>query len=363
VTASTPTVRAELPPYDGSSAGRPRHSTRRRLLGALLALVALGAAVLGLAGSQEELGQAADTLQTVRIGWVGVCVAAELAAFALVGAGLRVLLVRRPRPGLPALTAISVSAQAAASCLPGGAALAGVVSYRQLRHRRVRDADGAAACVVSSATQAAALPALALVAAELPGGDGPIPGLRAAGVTVLVIMVLLVGVLVVLRRRHVTARLVLAAGRLYARGRAALGRSPGQSGGESPVAGLARRVAELHIGRRRLGVAGALSGGYWVADALCLAAAFPAVGAPVPWRGLLLSYTAAQLASVLPITPGGLGVVEGSLTVGLVAFGGSGATALAAVLLYRLVSFWGLLPAGALAWAGLRLTSRPGGRS
>jgi len=37
------------------------------------------------------------------------------------------------------------------------------------------------------------------------------------------------------------------------------------------------------------------------------------------WKGLLLAYGAGQLAADLPITPGGLGVVEGSLTIALVA--------------------------------------------
>jgi uncharacterized protein (TIRG00374 family) len=57
---------------------------------------------------------------------------------------------------------------------------------------------------------------------------------------------------------------------------------------------------------------------------------------------------------MLPFTPGGLGVVEGSLTVALVAYGGSTQSALSAVLLYRLISFWGLLPAGAACYAALR---------
>ena len=63
--------------------------------------------------------------------------------------------------------------------------------------------------------------------------------------------------------------------------------------------------------------------GNWVADCGCLALSFLAVGARVPWRGLLLAYGAGQLATILPITPGGLGVVEGSLTVALVTFGGA----------------------------------------
>jgi uncharacterized protein (TIRG00374 family) len=58
--------------------------------------------------------------------------------------------------------------------------------------------------------------------------------------------------------------------------------------------------------------------------------------------------------SALPFTPGGLGVVEGGLTATLVAFGGCPAGTLTAVLLYRLVSHWAVVPAGVLAWLVLR---------
>jgi uncharacterized protein (TIRG00374 family) len=84
----------------------------------------------------------------------------------------------------------------------------------------------------------------------------------------------------------------------------------------------------------------------WLFDCGCLVAAFGAVGAPVPWRGILIAYGAGQLAANLPITPGGLGVVEGSITIALVAYGGAEATTVAAVLLYRLLSFWVQLPIG-----------------
>ena len=60
----------------------------------------------------------------------------------------------------------------------------------------------------------------------------------------------------------------------------------------------------------------------WLLDCACFAMMFRAIDAPIPWKGLLLAYGAGQLAATLPITPGGLGVVEGSITVALVAFGG-----------------------------------------
>ena len=86
----------------------------------------------------------------------------------------------------------------------------------------------------------------------------------------------------------------------------------------------------------------------WLLDCACFAMMFVAIDAPIPWKGLLLAYGAGQLAATLPITPGGLGVVEGSITVALVAFGGAEASTAYAVLLYRLISFWLILVIG---WA------------
>jgi uncharacterized membrane protein YbhN (UPF0104 family) len=53
----------------------------------------------------------------------------------------------------------------------------------------------------------------------------------------------------------------------------------------------------------------------------------------------------------LPITPGGVGIVEGGLVLTLVAYGGSPVSSTAAVLVYRSISFWLLILVGWLAWA------------
>jgi putative heme transporter len=98
----------------------------------------------------------------------------------------------------------------------------------------------------------------------------------------------------------------------------------------------------------------------WLLDCACFAMMFPAIGAPIPWKGLLLAYGAGQLAATLPITPGGLGVVEGSITVALVAFGGPEASTAYAVLLYRIISFWMILAVGWLFIGQLALQVRRG---
>jgi hypothetical protein len=98
----------------------------------------------------------------------------------------------------------------------------------------------------------------------------------------------------------------------------------------------------------------------WLLDCACFAMMFLAIGAPIPWKGLLLAYGAGQLAASLPITPGGLGVVEGSITVALVAFGGPEASTAYAVLLYRIISFWMILVIGWLFIGQLALQVRRG---
>jgi uncharacterized protein (TIRG00374 family) len=78
----------------------------------------------------------------------------------------------------------------------------------------------------------------------------------------------------------------------------------------------------------------------WVADIGCLAGSIIAVGSPVPWSALILAWSVGVGASSFGITPGGLGVVEAALAAALVAAGMHSPRAVAAVLLYRFISFW-----------------------
>jgi pimeloyl-ACP methyl ester carboxylesterase/uncharacterized membrane protein YbhN (UPF0104 family) len=92
----------------------------------------------------------------------------------------------------------------------------------------------------------------------------------------------------------------------------------------------------------------------WLADAAVLAVSIRATGAPVPWHDLLLVYGSGIAAQSFNITPGGLGVAEGTLSLALIATGLRAGQALAAVLLYRLASFWLVAFAGWLVLFWLR---------
>jgi putative heme transporter len=98
----------------------------------------------------------------------------------------------------------------------------------------------------------------------------------------------------------------------------------------------------------------------WLANVGCLVAAIEAVGGGVPWTKLLLIYCAGVAASSFNLTPGGLGVVEGVMTAGLIAAGMRSAVALGSMLIYRLVTFWLVMLVGWTVYGMLRSARRHG---
>ncbi len=107
-------------------------------------------------------------------------------------------------------------------------------------------------------------------------------------------------------------------------------------------------VAE-RLGDRLLYACGAAVG-RWLFDLLALVTAITAVGAHPRFSLVLLAYVAAQLLAQIPVTPGGIGVVEAGLAATLALAGVAGGDAAVATLAYRLVSYWLMLPAGLVAW-------------
>ena len=74
------------------------------------------------------------------------------------------------------------------------------------------------------------------------------------------------------------------------------------------------------------------------------------------------AWSLARLLGSLPITPGGIGVVEVGLTTALVGFGGANAEVVAAVLVYRVLTIVPTLVLGLVAgatWRRLNLSAQP----
>ena len=122
---------------------------------------------------------------------------------------------------------------------------------------------------------------------------------------------------------------------------------------------LATRLAEL--GRSRDVMRKALVWAIlnWLFDAASLWVFVGAFGHLVNPDGLLVAYGLANVLAVIPITPGGLGVVEATLTTLLVGFGTARGVATLGVIVYRLIQFWAPIPLGGLAYLSLQV-DRPG---
>lgn len=89
-------------------------------------------------------------------------------------------------------------------------------------------------------------------------------------------------------------------------------------------------------------------------DYLCLVCVLRAVGGRANPALVLLAYTTAGVITLIPITPGGLGIVEAGLSGMLVLAGVGAADTLIATLAYRLASYWLPLPAGSVAYVMFR---------
>jgi uncharacterized protein (TIRG00374 family) len=127
-----------------------------------------------------------------------------------------------------------------------------------------------------------------------------------------------------------------------------------------PVTGVDRLlVRERDTIRSGLGqrweAAVMLTAGRLLLDYLCLLAMVRATGdAQGEWALVLLAFAIAGVIGLVPITPGGLGIVEASLSGLLVLAGMNAGDALLATLAYRLASYWLPLVASPFAYGLFR---------
>jgi hypothetical protein len=137
---------------------------------------------------------------------------------------------------------------------------------------------------------------------------------------------------------------------------------PGLSGErvEHAIMDGARTFATMARDKRVLSLALLWASLNWLLDAAslwCFVAAFGKLANPVE---LFAVYGIANVAGALPITPGGLGVVDSLTPLLLVGFGVTRSVATLGVIAWRLVNFWLPIPTGALAYASLKVKPRAG---
>jgi hypothetical protein len=139
-------------------------------------------------------------------------------------------------------------------------------------------------------------------------------------------------------------------------------RIPGLSGEkvEKAVMEAAQSFALLARDKRVMAWALLWASLNWLLDAgslWCFVAAFGHFANPIE---LFAAYGIANVAGALPLTPGGLGVVDSITPLLLVGFGVTRSVATLGVLGWRMVNFWLPIPTGAIAFVSLKVTPHSG---
>jgi hypothetical protein len=281
--------------------------------------------------------------------------AEALALIALAALTWQLLATGGGRVRFGSMVGLTLASNALALTLPGGPVWAATFLFTQLRRRGVHASLSAYALGVTWTFSALALGAVALVGVDLAGSNGPAAPFRiAATIATVALVLLLVGCGLMLRSKRFRALAEPRVARVASHPRIA---PPLERCRE--WARWARSVPLRKAVLARCVGAAVLN---WIFDCGCLICSILAVGGHVPWQGVLAAYGLTQLAAVLPITPGGIGVVEGTLSLLLISYHVPAATAVAAVLLYRILSFWILVALGWTTVGGLVALQRRAGQ-
>lgn len=116
----------------------------------------------------------------------------------------------------------------------------------------------------------------------------------------------------------------------------------------------AAQVTQLLADRRGLRRFALWASWNWVFDAASLWVFLAAYGWRAEPLGLVVGYGLANLVAGLPISPGGLGVIEAVLIPSLVGLGGPSAIVVLGVVSWRFVEFWAPIPGAGLCYLSLR---------
>lgn len=338
----------------------PVSSHQRRLRMARVAVVAVATVALAGAGVTQRSVLAASLAVLGHLQWIWVpaAVMLELASLAaLAGVQRRLLAAGGARVGVRPMLATTFAANAVSVSVPlAGPELATLFTFRRLT-RQGADATLASWSLLAGGVVSTAAGALVVAGGGLSSGNTAILA-AAAPVTLLAMAALAVVAMAahqpwlrgVLERSAAWA--LRHAGRVLRRATD----DPGQA-----ARAWAGRLGSLHLPLSGWAMVTGLALANWLTDAAVFAVSIHAAGAAVPWHIFLLIYGSGVAAQSLTITPGGFGFAEGTLGLTLVAAGLRPGPALAAVLLYRLVSFWLVACAGWLVFLGLRRRRLPEG--
>lgn len=293
--------------------------------------------------------KAVELLGKVNLVYLLAGVGLEVAAVVAYTQLTRTVLPPGGSPSRFSLLRIQTATLSVSHVVPGGAAAGTSLGYRLLNQAGVDGPDAGFALATQGLGSAVVLNALLWLALVI---SIPLNGFNPLYVTAAIIGAVLIGgfslLIILLTRGEQRAADLLQslAHRVPMLDEEAIGRL---------VHRLAARLRELGTNRRLLVRAIGWATANWLLDAASLWVFVAAFGHRVRLDALLVSFGLANVLAAIPVTPGGLGVVETVLTSSLVGFGTPRGIALFGVLSYRLVNFWLPIPLGGLAYLSLQV--------
>jgi uncharacterized protein (TIRG00374 family) len=342
--AGTPEAPASSPKK--TKRGRWVPTPVRRLIKLLLLVLVVEYLVLPqIAGSRK----AVHLLGQVNPWYLLIGTALEAGAIIAYVQLTHAILPPRSSPTRRSLLRIQLSTLSLSHVVPGGSAAGTSLGYRLLTSAGVDGPDAGFALATQGLGSAVVLNLLLWVALVV---SIPFHGVSAAYLTAAIVGVVLIGgfsaLVLLLTKGEERAAHVLrtVAGHLPLIDEEAVGRL---------VHRLAARLRRLAEDRKLLARAVGWAAANWLLDASSLWVFVAAFGHRAPIDGLLVAFGLANVLAAIPLTPGGLGVIETVLTSTLVGFGTPRGVALLGVLTYRLVNFWLPIPLGGISYLSLQV--------
>jgi putative heme transporter len=333
----------------GEPAASRRPSRRRLVVRALLAVAVVAAVYLGLLPNLVDVDQVWATLAAMT--WLELATLLLVAVWNLLSY-LLPQLAALPGLGLRQAVLESHASTAVGNLLPAGQAVGLGVTYRFYTSYGFGGGPIALSLLVQGVWNnfvKLGMPIVALGLLVL-AGDATGALAPAAVVGLVVFVIALAGFAFGLSGERRAARL----GRALAGGAAAVRRvvrRPGRPDWEHGAVAFRAQAVTLLRGRWHWLTATTLVSHLSLFLVLLLALRHVGVSeAEVSWVEALAAFALVRLLSAVPVTPGGLGVVELGLAAALVLAGGQEAQVVAAVLVFRVLTFVLPIPLGALTW-------------
>jgi putative heme transporter len=325
--------------------------SRRQLLNVAIIVGSVGWLAWLIVTEHSQLGKAIAGLGHARGGLIFAAYACErLSIIALGRMQRRLLRAGHHQLTLTSVLGIVIAGNALSVSVPiAGAGLGAAFSFKEFERHKVSHHAAAFALAVSGVLSTATLMVIVAIGALISGNrTAAIFGLLGA----VAIGALLAGTLLALHVpvcQRAVERVAVRTVRLGYRVR----RKPPDRA-ELVVAETRERLAALHLSRSDWAAAIYLAFANWLGDAACLTLAIRAAGLAIPFRKLLLVWSAGQAAGTIGLTPGGVGIVEVALIAALTGAGEPAAGSTVAVLIYRLISLWLVLLIGWIIFIVLR---------